>query len=73
MTEQEVQDVEKIVVNENNIGIEKIYGLVHLVVGLYAVFLSFKCNKGFNLGHLVLALLFPWFYILYHLAVNEGC
>lgn len=45
------------------------------LLGLYAIYLSFKCNKGgFNIGHFLAALFFAPFYILYQFANNfEDC
>lgn len=41
------------------------------LLGLYAIYLSFKCNKGgFNIGHFLAALLFAPFYVLYQVANN---
>ncbi len=43
------------------------------VVSLFAIYLSFKCSNGFNLGQFLLAFIFPPFYIIYHLAVSNLC
>ena len=45
------------------------------ILGLYAIYLSFKCNKNeFNIGHFLAALFFAPFYILYQFANNyETC
>lgn len=40
------------------------------LVTIYAVYLSFKCNKGFNFGHTILAFCCSPLYIAYQLAVN---
>jgi len=49
------------------------YSVVHTLIAMYAIYLSFKCNQGFNLGALLLACCCPWIYVLYHHAVSGGC
>jgi hypothetical protein len=39
----------------------------------YAVYLSFKCSNGFNLGQFTLALLFSPLYIIYHIFATNLC
>mgnify|MGYP001164264454 FL=1 len=45
------------------------------LLSLYAIYLSFKCNKGgFNIGHFLAALFFAPFYVIYQFANNfEDC
>lgn len=45
-------------------------GLFHFVMGVFAIYLSFKCNKGLNFSSLFLAYIFSPFYVIYQLAVN---
>lgn len=33
------------------------------ILGLFAIYLAFKCNNGFNLGHFVAACCFPILYV----------
>jgi hypothetical protein len=47
--------------------------LVYWLVNLFAIYLSFRCNKGFNFGSFLLAFFFGPFYIIYHLAVTNLC
>ena len=49
-----------------------IYALVHLVVAIFAIYLSFKCNKGFKIGSFLVACCCPWIYIIYILIVTGG-
>jgi hypothetical protein len=43
--------------------------LFNLVIGIYAIYLSFACNKsGFNLGAFLVACCCPWLYIIYAFA-----
>lgn len=48
-----------------------IYGVIHLAAFLFAIYLSFKCNKGFDLGAFVMALIFPYLYIIYKFATDS--
>lgn len=50
-----------------------ISSLVWWLITGYAIYLSFKCNNGFNLGHFILAFLFSPFYIIYHLFATKLC
>ena len=45
------------------------------LLSLYAIYLSFKCNKGgFNIGNFLVALFFAPFYVIYQFANNfEDC
>jgi len=48
------------------------YSVFHTIIALFAIYLSFKCNKGINVLDLLLALFCPVLYIVYRLAVcNE--
>ena len=40
------------------------------ILGLFAIFLSFRCNGGFNFGHFVAACCCGPLYVAYMLAVN---
>jgi len=42
--------------------------VILMILSAYAIFLSFKCNKGFNLWGFLGALFLPMFYIPYKLA-----
>jgi hypothetical protein len=47
--------------------------LISWIVLGFAVYLSFRCNKGFNLGGFLVALFFSPIYIIYHLATSKLC
>ena len=47
-----------------------IYGAIHSFLGLFALYLSFKCNRGFNFGAFVTACCCPHLYIIYILATR---
>jgi len=46
------------------------YTVFHTVIMCFALFLSFKCNKGFVLFDFLLALFCPVLYILYRAATS---
>ena len=48
----------------------KITSLFWTILGLFAIFLSFRCNGGFNFGHFVAACCCGPLYVAYMLAVN---
>ena len=49
------------------------YSVFHSVMSIVAVYLSFRCNKGFNLASVIVALFFPYIYIIYTLATKGTC
>lgn len=50
-----------------------IYGVFHTVLVFIAIYLTFKCNKGFEIWSFLAALFFPHFYIIYILATQGTC
>ena len=48
------------------------YSIFHTIIALFAIFLSFKCNNGFNLPDFLLACCCPVLYILYKFAVSPN-
>ena len=44
--------------------------IVNFAVGLYALYLSFERNNGFNLGSFLAAFFLSWCYVVYALAVK---
>jgi len=47
------------------------YSVFHTVISLFAIYLSFKCNKGLNFPDLIVAILCPVLYVLYRTAVSD--
>ncbi len=45
--------------------------IFHSIVTLYAVYLSFKCNKGFSFGGFFTSIFFPYIYIIYKYATSD--
>ena len=50
-----------------------LYMVTHLIISFFAIFLSWRCNNGFNLFSFVVALLCPYLYIIWALATRGGC
>jgi hypothetical protein len=50
-----------------------IYIMIMWLVTGFAIYLSFRCHRKFNLGAFLLAFFFAPFYIIYHLAVTGLC
>ena len=49
------------------------YLIFHIILTCVAVYLSHKCNSGYNVFHFLLAAFFPYVYIIYILAVRGLC
>ena len=47
-----------------------IYGVIHLLAFIFAIYLSFKCYGKFNLGAFIVAFFCPWIYIIWILATR---
>ena len=56
----------KIVINPT---VHIISSLIQTIILLGALYLSFKCNKGFNLGSVLLSCCCPICYVAYRLAI----
>ena len=51
-----------------------IYIIFHIIMAFVAIFLSWKCNNGkFDLLSFLIALFFPYIYIIYILATRGTC
>jgi hypothetical protein len=48
------------------------YTIFHMIVGLFALYLSFRCNKTFDFGSFLAALFCPYLYILYKFATSDS-
>jgi lipopolysaccharide export LptBFGC system permease protein LptF len=49
------------------------YTVFHTLMALLAIYLSYRCNKEFRLGSFLVALFFPYIYIIYVLATEGTC
>lgn len=50
-----------------------VYSVFHLIMSLVAIYLSFKCNNGFNFSSFIVAFCCPYIYIIYILATKGTC
>ena len=50
-----------------------ISALVHFILSILAIYLSIKCNKGFNLGDFLLACCCPMCYVPIRLGISGFC
>ncbi len=50
-----------------------IYSVFHSIMSIIAIYLAFRCNKGFSIGPFMLALCCPYIYIIYVLATQGTC
>ena len=66
-------------INENNKEIVIVrpnsifFSITHLIISLFALYLSWRCNNGFNILAFIAAFCCPYFYIIYAIAVHGGC
>lgn len=49
-----------------------LYGIVHFLAFIYAVYLSFKKNGGFKIMSFLVACCCPWLYIIYAFSVKSS-
>lgn len=49
------------------------YSVFHVILSIFALYLSFRCNKEFNVFHFVFALFCPLIYILFIVATKGSC
>ena len=62
-----------IIVYEQPSASRYIYSVFHGSMSLIAIYLSFKCNKGFDFGSFLVAICCPYIYIVYTLATKGTC
>lgn len=43
------------------------YLVIHLIVFIFAIYLSFKCHGGFEIISFLVAFFCPWIYVIYAL------
>jgi hypothetical protein len=53
--------------------VNKIFMLIYLAIAVFALYLAFKCNNGFEIWSFLGALFFPYIYIPYKLATQGMC
>ena len=47
-----------------------LYSKIHTILVFFSIYLSIKCNKGFNLISFISAIFCPHIYIIYILAIH---
>jgi len=68
------QDNTNITINNHNDTGKYIYMIFHIIMAFIAIFLSWKCNNGkFDILSFLIALFFPYIYIIYILATRGTC
>lgn len=50
-----------------------IYSIFHTIIALFALYISWRCNNGFNLPSVLVACCCPYIYIVYALVTRGGC
>jgi len=53
--------------------INKVFMLIYLLIAVFALYLAFKCNDGFEIWSFLAALFCPYIYIPYVLATKGTC
>ena len=48
------------------------YMIFHIISSFFAMYLSFKCNNGFNHSAFFVAVFFPYIYIIYEYALSKS-
>lgn len=70
---QELKTFNPILIIKDDTG-RYIYLCFHIMMSFVAIFLSWKCNEGkFDLLSFIIALFFPYIYIIYILATRGMC
>ena len=72
--ESYLEDNTNVLVTVNDSTGKYIYIIFHIIMAFVAIFLSWKCNNGkFDLLSFLIALFFPYIYIIYILATRGTC
>ena len=50
-----------------------IYSVFHSIMGLVAIYLAYRCNKGFSFGPFLVACTCPYIYVTYVVATQGTC
>lgn len=51
----------------------EIYTVFHSIMSFIAIYLSYRCNRGFDLNSFLVACCCPYLYIIYTLATKGSC
>ena len=69
----EKQNEEQVVTTSKTSYIGIIWGIFNLCIWLVAIYLSFKCNKPYNIGSFLIAFCCPHIYLIFILAKYGKC
>jgi hypothetical protein len=61
-----------VVVERESSPMKTVYSVFHLVVSVFAIYLSFKCNSGFDFGAFLMACCCPYIYVIYKFATSDN-
>lgn len=61
-----------VVVEKESSPLKTVYSVFHLVVSVFAIYLSFKCNSGFDFGSFLMACCCPYIYVIYKFATSDN-
>lgn len=50
-----------------------LYSITHMIISFFAIYLSWRCNNGFNAMSFAISLVCPYLYIIWALATRGGC
>jgi|SaaInlStandDraft_5_1057022.scaffolds.fasta_scaffold209835_2 hypothetical protein len=62
--------IERFATTAQNSPYKKLYSAIHFAIGLFAIFVSIKCNNGFSAGSFFAACCCPELYLIYIAATN---
>ena len=51
----------------------QIYSIFHSLMAIVAIYMSYRCNNGFNLGSFLIACSCPYIYVIYMVATRGTC
>lgn len=57
----------------SNQSLPSFYRIFHMIIGIFALYLSFECNKEFNIGHFIAACCCPFPYIIWMYFQHKKC
>jgi hypothetical protein len=70
---KEVYIIKDRCLNNQNISYDNsIYCVFHMIMSIIAIYLSVRCNKDIDYPSLIIACIFPYFYIVYNIVTHKG-
>ncbi len=60
-----------VIVERESSPLKTVYSVFHLVISVFAIYLSFKCNAGFDFGSFLMACCCPYIYVIYKFATSD--